>query len=98
MSLIKFTLNDPVLDLDGHPLPPPGQTTGKTLAQMLMVSSKGQVIKFAEWALKMHRGETIELDTADYDLLYKFIEDCQLPIVTKYPILMTMRKAKETGA
>lgn len=98
MSLIKFTLNEPVRDLDGKVLPPEGQTCGKLLAQQLMMASKGQVLKFYEWATAMHGGKQVEVDTTDYDVLYKFVEDCSLPVFTKQPILMAMRKAKDTTA
>jgi hypothetical protein len=69
--MTKIELNKPILNLDGSPIE--GSNLGKLLSQMLAGSNKGDALKFMAWALKLHAGESIELDPTDKEVLKSFI-------------------------
>ena len=69
--MTKIELNKPILNLDESLIE--GSNLGKLLAQMLAVSNKGDALKFMAWALKLHAGESIELDPTDKEVLKSFI-------------------------
>jgi hypothetical protein len=79
-------LNKSIKDLDGKEIE--GSNLGKLVAQMLVTSSKGDALKFMAWALKLHAGETLELDPSDKETLRNFIKDHeQLTILSKAQML-----------
>ena len=69
---MKLILDLPVRSLDGTKVE--GGTLGQLLATQLMMSNEGDAIKFYEWALKMNRNESIEIDKSDYNMLKTFVE------------------------
>lgn len=69
---MKLDLNKPLLDLEGNPLEK--QNIGKSLAVLLANASEGPAIKFIDWAMMLHKGEAVELDTTDMETLRRFIE------------------------
>lgn len=69
--MTKIELNKPILNLDASPIE--GSNLGKLLSQMLAASNKGDALKFMAWALKLHAGESIELDPTDKEVLKSFI-------------------------
>lgn len=82
----KIDLNKAILDLDGKEIE--GSNLGKLVAQMLVTSSRGDALKFMAWALKLHNGETLELDPSDKETLRNFIKDHeQLTILSKAQML-----------
>lgn len=82
----KIDLNKPILDLDGKEIE--GSNLGKLVAQMLVTASRGDALKFMAWALKLHNGETLELDPSDKETLRNFIKDHeQLTILSKAQML-----------
>lgn len=82
----KINLNKAIKDLDGNDIE--GSNLGKLVAQMLVTSSKGDALKFMAWALKLHAGETLELDPSDKETLKNFIkEHDQLTILSKAQML-----------
>jgi hypothetical protein len=82
----KVDLNKAIKDLDGIELE--GSNLGKLAAQMLVTSSKGDALKYMAWALKLHAGESLELDPTDFDTLKTFIKDHdQLTILSKAQML-----------
>lgn len=93
--MTTIDLNKPILDLDGNPVQE-GMTLGKALAAQLAHSGKGNAIKFMDWALSLHRGETIQVDDSDYTTLTKFVEDSELRAFVKAPILRAMIEAKDS--
>lgn len=93
---ITVELNEPIKDADGVSLPPEGQTAGRVLASVMMSQPEGNVLKFYEWAMEWHRGRAVELDCADWDLVYRFVENNKtLTILAKYPILQAFSDAKD---
>jgi hypothetical protein len=82
----KIDLNKAITDLDGKNIE--GSNLGKLVAQMLVSSSKGDALKYMSWALKLHAGESLELDPSDVETLKNFIKDHdQLTILSKAQIL-----------
>lgn len=84
--ITKVDLNKAIKDLDGKEIE--GSNLGKLVAQMLVSSNKGDALKYMAWAMKLHAGETIELDPTDKDVLKNFIKDHeQLTILSKAQML-----------
>lgn len=88
-----INLNKPVLDLEGNELP--NSIMGQILAETLVYSKDGDPLKFFDWALKLHKGETLILDRSDYEKLRDFVKNSQnLPIITKAQILPLLENDK----
>lgn len=94
--MTTIDLNKPILDLDGNPVQE-GMTLGKALAAQLAHSGKGNAIKFMDWALQLHHGKPIEVDDADHTLLLKFLEEGELKVFVKAPIIRAMIEAKDSN-
>ena len=69
---MKLDFNKQLVDLDGKTID--NTNLGKVLAQQLVQSNKGDALKFWELALKLQKGEIIDLDTADQTLIKEFIK------------------------
>lgn len=92
----KLNLTQTITDLDGNPVPP-NTTTGKLLATTLAAAPKANALKFWSWALALHKGEVVEVDEADYDTLYKFVETHEgLTVLARAQILQAMRSSQAT--
>lgn len=80
-------LNFPLTEIDGTSITPE-LNAGKVLAKNLVQTAKGDPIKHFEWALKLSKGEALELDTSDYKYLKGFVEKHEtLIILVKAQIL-----------
>ena len=64
-----------------------GGNAGKMLAGALASASKGDALKFWDWAKKLFKGEVLDLDKSDQETLKGFIKDSELPIIYKAQIL-----------
>lgn len=97
---MKLNFNQPFLDLDGKELAESNQ--GKTLSQALSASfdaKETDVLKFWEWALKIHKGDVIDIDKADQKKLKEFIEKTQFNLLVKVQLLEHFEQVeKETKA
>lgn len=92
-----ITLNGPFHDLSDPPEPIPDSHMGKLLAQALIGTSQGPIIKHYDWALALHRGQPISLDNSDIEYLKKFIENSPiLNILPKRQILDAFSNGQET--
>ena len=92
---IPIDLNAPLVGLDGKPLQP-AQNAGPVLASMMVSQSKGNVLKMWAWALDFHQGKPVELDEADFKMLYDFVETSDaITLLGKAQILTRMIQAKE---
>lgn len=94
---MKLDFNQPIVGLDGTVIE--GSNMGKILADQLVISTKGNALKYWEMALKLHRGEEVDLDQADQTMVKDFIEKHEsLPNLTKAQLLLvfidTEKKAK----
>lgn len=88
---MKLNFKKPFVDLDGNDIPESDQ--GKTLASALSQSldpKEGDLIKYWEWAQKCHKGEQLDLDTADRKKVREFIEKSNFNVLVKAQLLTTM--------
>ena len=96
---MKLNLNKPILTLDGSPFKEADGSNvilGKTIANALAMQSKGDILKFFGWAQKMYKGEAVEMDKSDLNILKGFIEEIQtLPIITKGQALEAIAEAEK---
>ena len=83
---MKINLNSALLDLDGNEIA--DSNMGKILAQLLISETKGDALKFWDWAMKLHKGEILDLDKSDQEVFKNFVKETEkLPIITKAQIL-----------
>lgn len=68
---MKLNLTKPLLDVDGEAT---GEPLNKQLSAMLKASRDGDAIKYLDWAISLHGGKELELDTADFEHLRDFIK------------------------
>lgn len=84
---MKLDFNQPLKNLDGTVIE--DSNMGKILADQLALSAKGNALKYWELALKLHRGEEVDLDQADQAAVKEFIEKHEaLPNLTKAQLLL----------
>jgi hypothetical protein len=84
--MTTINLNNPLTDLSGKEIA--DSNMGRIVAQMLVTATKGDALKFMAWALKLHAGESLELDPSDIETLKHFVKDHeQLTILSKAQIL-----------
>ena len=70
---MKLNFNFNLTDLDGKEIK--DGNAGKVLANSLINQTKGDAVKYWEWALALNKGEVIDLDTSDQETLKTFIKD-----------------------
>jgi hypothetical protein len=88
---MKLDFNFNLTDLDGQPIE--NANAGKLLANTLVQQTKGDAIKFLEWALSLNKGEIIDLDTSDQLTIKNFIKDSEsLSILAKGQLLQVLSK------
>jgi hypothetical protein len=93
---MKIDLNFDLLGLDGVAvLDQTGKTinAGKVVAQNLVQQSKGDALKFWDWAVALNKGETLDLDSSDQETFKNFVKDSEgFFILTKAQILHKLKK------
>lgn len=72
---MKLNFNFNLIDLDGKEIDT--ANAGKLLANTLIQQTKGDAIKYWEWALKLNKGDILDLDTSDQETLKGFIKDSE---------------------
>jgi hypothetical protein len=86
-----FNFNVAIFDLNTQPLKDDQQndvTINKIIAGLLVNQSKGNALKFYDWAQKLHNGQNLDIDKSDVKILSEFIEtNEQLTILAKAQIL-----------
>jgi hypothetical protein len=93
---MKLNFDKPFIGLDEKEIPESNQ--GKTLAGALSASmdaKDGDVLKYWEWALKVNKGEVIDLDKADQKKLKDFIDKCQFNVLVKVQLLENFEEVAE---
>lgn len=81
----EVNLNFKFKGLDGKELE---QNAGTLLANLLSNSNTKTPVKFWEWAVKFHGGQTLEITTDDLKLLRDFVEGSEaLTALAKAQIL-----------
>lgn len=58
-----------ILDATGNPI-----MLNKALANSLMNSTKGDAVKYYDWAVRLYKTGTLDLDRSDWDHLKEFIK------------------------
>lgn len=88
---MKLDFNFNLTDLDGQPIE--NANAGKLLANTLAQQSKGDALKFWEWALALNKGDVIDLDTSDQNTLKTFVKESDvLTIFAKGQMLQVFKK------
>jgi hypothetical protein len=88
---MKIDLNFNLLDLDGNIIE--NANAGKVIANSLVQQSKGDALKFWEWALALNKGESLELDSSDLETFTSFVKDNEnFAIIAKAQILKALKK------
>lgn len=88
---MKLNFNFNLVDLDGKEID--NANAGKVIANSLVQQSKGDALKFWEWALSLNKGTVLDLDTSDQETLKNFVKDSeQFPIISKAQILKVFKK------
>jgi hypothetical protein len=74
MATIHFDRQ--LLDLEGKPMKENDQVIllNKSLANNLVSGSRGDAVKFYDWALKLYKDGSLTLDRSDFEMLKKFVE------------------------
>jgi hypothetical protein len=96
---MKLNFNFNLTDLEGKELLERDGSkvnAGKLLANSLVQQTKGDAIKYFEWALALNKGEILDLDTSDQDVLKSFIKDSEaIIILAKGPLLQVFTKVQD---
>ena len=88
---MKLDFNFNLKDLDGNDIQ--GGEAGKIVANLLAQGSKGDALKFWDWALKINQKKVIDVEISDASLLESFIKDHEgLPVLTKAQLLLVFKK------
>jgi hypothetical protein len=88
---MKLDFNFNLVDLDGNQIE--NANAGKLLANTLVQQSKGDALKYWEWALALNKGEVLDLDTSDQETLKNFIKDSEnFAIIAKAQLLQVLKK------
>ena len=88
---MKVDLNFELSELDGTPAQ--GLNLGKIIATSLVQQTKGDALKFWDWAVALNKGEALELDSSDQETLKNFVKENEnLNIYVKAQFLMAIKK------
>ena len=88
---MKIDLNFNLVDLNGAEVP--NTNAGKLVAQTLVQQTKGDALKFWDWAVALNKGEVLDLDTSDQETFKSFIKESEtITIFAKAQILPKLKK------
>lgn len=88
---MKLNFNFDLLGLDEQPIE--GANAGKLLANALAQGSKGDALKFWDWAVSLNKGEVLDLDSSDQETIKNFIKDSEgFTILAKAQLLQVLKK------
>ena len=88
---MKIDLNFNLSDLDGNAID--NTNAGKLVAQTLVQQTKGDALKFWDWAVALNKGEVIDLDSSDQETFKNFVKDSEtITIFAKAQILQKLKK------
>lgn len=88
---MKLNFNFNLTDLDGKELE--GANAGKLLANTLIQQTKGDAVKYWEWALALNKGDILDLDSSDQETLKNFVKDSEtVTILAKAQVLNVFKK------
>ena len=87
---MKVDFNKPLIGLDDEPIP--DFNLGKNIANLLAQNTKGDCIKFTDWARKIYKGEVLDLDNADQITLKEFIKSLEISNIFEAALLECLNK------
>ena len=88
---MKLNFNFNLVNLDGEELK--DANAGKVLANALVQQTKGDAVKLWEIALALNKGEVVDLDSSDQELIKNFIKETELiNIIAKGQLLPVFNK------
>jgi len=88
---MKVDLNFDLSELDGTPAQ--GINLGKIIAGSLVQQTKGDALKYWDWAVALNKGESLELDSSDQQTITTFVKENEnLTIYVKAQFLLAMKK------
>ena len=88
---MKIDLNFNLADLDGNAID--NTNAGKLVAQTLVQQTKGDALKFWDWAVALNKGEVLDLDSSDQETFKNFVKDSEtITIFAKAQILHKLKK------
>ena len=91
---MKVDLNIVLVDLDGKEIDK--SNAGKLVANLLSLDRKGDSLKYWDWALKLNKGEVLDLDPSDFDTLRRFIKgNDNLTNLVEAQVLTQLDKTKK---
>lgn len=77
-------LNFDLIGLDGSKV----AIAGELIAGLLMAETKGDAIKFFDWAMTFNKKESVQMDTSDLNKLKMLVQDSEkLTVLAKAPII-----------
>jgi hypothetical protein len=97
---MNFQFSKIAIDLAGNPLKDRDNVTdlslGRMLAGIMVSQSKGDAIKFYDWAKKMYAGEVVNLDRSDVKIIREFVEtNDQLTVLAKAQLFEILDSGRE---
>lgn len=88
---MKVDLNFDLSELDGTVAQ--GLNLGKIIAGALVQQTKGDALKYWDWAVALNKGEALELDSSDQETLKNFVKENEnMTIYVKAQFLMALKK------
>ena len=88
---MKIDLNFNLADLDGNAID--NTNAGKLVAQTLVQQTKGDALKFWDWAVALNKGEVLDLDSSDQETFKNFVKESDvITIFAKAQILLKLKK------
>jgi len=90
---MKINLNVNIKGLDGNDIP--DANMGKIIAGLLSQATKVDSVKFLGWAFKLYQGEELELDKSDFNTIKTYVENSELPTLTRGQFSTLMDSFKE---
>jgi hypothetical protein len=88
---MKLNFNFNLVNLDGEELK--DANAGKVLANALIQQTKGDAIKIWEIALSLNKGDIVDLDSSDQELIKNFIKETDtLNVIAKGQLLPVFNK------
>ncbi len=88
---MKIDLNCNLLDLEGQEVE--NTNAGKLVAQTLVQGTKGDALKFWDWAVALNKGDVLDLDSSDQETFKNFIKENEsITIFAKAQILNKLKK------
>lgn len=90
-SMKEINLNIELKDLNGNVV----AYAGQVLAGVLMSETKGDAVKFFDWAISLNKKESIMVDSSDFAKLKDLVSSTEkLTILAKAPIIKYLETIK----